>query len=122
MLTDNLCGGYVATEYLIKHGHRKIGFSGDTRQASSFYDRYYGFLKAMSDYSLHVNNPYTLIDKGLQKFLNKDIAPVVNELKSLPELPTAFFCCNDPEALALYKAFKIMGLKVPDDVSIIGYF
>ncbi|MEN6315464.1 MAG: LacI family DNA-binding transcriptional regulator [Clostridiaceae bacterium] len=121
VLTDNLCGGYVATEYLIKHGHRKIGFAGDIHQASSFYDRYYGFLKAMSDHSLHVNSPYTLIDKGLQKFLNKDIAPVVNELKSLPELPTAFFCCNDPEALALYKAFNIMGLRVPDDVSIIGF-
>lgn len=121
VLTDNLCGGYMATEYLIKRGHRKIGFSGDIRWASSFYDRYYGYLKAMSDYSLQVNSPYNLINKGMQKLVDKDIMLVVKELKSLPDLPTAFFCCNDPEAIALYKAFEIMGIKVPDDVSIIGF-
>lgn len=121
ILTDNLCGGYMATEYLIQHGHRKIGFSGDIHQASSFYDRYYGFLKAMGDYSLQVDSPYGLIGKGLQKYINKDISPVVNELKSLQEFPTAFFCCNDPEALALYKAFEIMGLRVPEDISVIGF-
>jgi len=31
------------------------------------------------------------------------------------------FCCNDVEAIALYKAFSVMGISVPDDISIIGF-
>ncbi len=121
VLTDNLCGGYMATEYLIKHGHNNIGFSGHIHRTSSFYDRYYGFLRAMSDYSLPVDRPYSLISKDMQKLVEKDVMLVVNELKALSDMPTAFFCCNDHEAFALYKAFEIMGIRVPGDVSIIGF-
>jgi len=63
VLTDNLSGGYTATEYLIKSGHRSIGFFGDIFASPSFFDRYMGYLKAHVQYNLHVNSSFSIIDK-----------------------------------------------------------
>lgn len=121
ILTDNLSSGYIATEYLIQCGHRDIGYMGDIHWASSFYDRYLGYLRAMEVYGLTINPPHSLLNKNMQHLVDKDVQLVVQHLKTLPGLPTAFFCCNDPEAFALYKAFEVMGIKIPEDVSIIGF-
>jgi len=55
----------------------------------------------------------------LAVLLHEGVDKVVDELKK--KLPTAMFCCNDVEAIALYKAFSVMGISVPDDISIIGF-
>jgi len=121
VLTDNLSGGYTATEYLIKSGHRSIGFFGDIFASPSFFDRYMGYLKAHVQYNLHVNSSFSIIDKNMAVLLHEGVDKVVDELKKIPQLPTAMFCCNDVEAIALYKAFSVMGISVPDDISIIGF-
>ncbi len=113
VLTDNVNGGFAATEYLIRCGHRKIGFCGDIHRASSYYDRYLGFLKAMEVYNLPVENSLLMNDCRPEMLAQK--------FKSLPQLPTAIFCCNDSEAFTLYKLLSANGLKVPEDISVIGF-
>lgn len=44
---------------------------------------------------------------------------VIKKLKELPKLPTAFFCCNDIEAITIIKGLSSMDLKIPEDISII---
>jgi len=121
ILTDNLSGGYLATEYLIKSGHREIGFLGNIFAAPSFCDRYMGYLKAMSLYRIPVNHSYSVLDKSIAFIFDECPEQAVNEIKKIPKLPTAFFCCNDSEAIHLYKIFSMMGISVPEDVSIIGF-
>lgn len=121
ILTDNLSGGYLATEYLIKSGHREIGFSGNIFASPSFCDRYMGYLKALALYNIPVNNSYSITDKNLADLFNDNLQLVINQLKKIPKLPTALFCCNDIEAICVYKALSAMGISVPDDISLIGF-
>lgn len=121
ILTDNLSGGYIATEYLIKSGHRDIGFLGDIFASTSFCDRYMGYLKALARYKIPVNNSFSITDRYLSPMLDNGIDRIIHELARIPNFPTALFCCNDIEAICLYKAFSAMGISVPDDISIIGF-
>ena len=121
ILTDNISGAYLATEHLIKLGHKEIGFSGDISVASSFYDRYQGYLKALNQYSIPINTSYCITDKCLYEYKNSSMEKVVDEIKKLPKLPTAFFCCNDIEAITLINALKSLNISVPDDISVVGF-
>jgi LacI family transcriptional regulator len=121
VLTDNVSGAYLATEHLIKLGHKNIGFLGNISISSSFYDRYQGYIKALSQYSIPLNRSLSITDKCLSEFRINGIGRVVEEIKKLPELPSAFFCCNDIEAITVINALKLMKLSVPDDISMVGF-
>ncbi|AEV70597.1 LacI family DNA-binding transcriptional regulator [Acetivibrio clariflavus] len=121
VLTDNISGAYLATEYLIKLGHKDIGFSGDISAASSFYDRFQGYVKALDQYSIPYNKSFCITDKCLYEYKKDSIQRVIDEIKKIPKLPTAFFCCNDIEAITLINALKSINLSVPDDISVIGF-
>jgi LacI family transcriptional regulator len=120
ILTDNISGGYMATEYLIKNGYTKIGFLGDTQLSSSFWDRYQGYLKALNDHNIPFRKEY-LFPKSVEKLSNSGMDLVVQELRLKNELPDAFFCCNDSEAIILNKALSMLGISIPEDISVIGF-
>ncbi|NMB33147.1 MAG: substrate-binding domain-containing protein [Clostridium sp.] len=121
ILTDNLSGGYIATEYLIKSGHGKIGFSGDIFASPSFCDRYMGYLKALSLYGLPFNESSCITDVRISTLFNESLDKAVERLKKVSKLPTAYFCCNDIEAICLYKALSAMNICVPEDISLVGF-
>ncbi|PYG88230.1 LacI family transcriptional regulator [Ruminiclostridium sufflavum DSM 19573] len=121
ILTDNQCGGYLATEYLIKCGHTKIGFIGDTSLSVSFYDRYQGYLKALNQHNIEMVEGYSVTDRVLDNLTSEDAEYIISEIKSKEGLPTAYFCCNDAQAVVLLKALKSMNISIPDEISIIGY-
>ncbi len=123
VLTDNISGSYTATEHLIKQGHKKIGFVGDISASSSFYDRYQGFIKALNQYSIPYNSTLSITDKSPSEYISADysLGKVVEILKKLPELPSAFVCCNDNEAITVINALKLINISVPEDISIVGF-
>lgn len=123
VLTDNISSAFVATKYLIECGHKKIGFCGNIHKASSFYDRYIGYAKAMNYFNIpdDLYNKYCILDSNLIKLANSNISQATKQITSLPELPTAFFCCNDYEAVALYKILEEVNISIPRDISIIGF-
>ncbi|HEY5587040.1 MAG TPA: LacI family DNA-binding transcriptional regulator [Ruminiclostridium sp.] len=121
ILTDNQCGGYLATKYLIECGHNKIGFLGDILASVSFYDRYQGYLKALREYKIEMNIMYSVTDKMLEDLTSEDIADIMNEIKAKEGFPTAFVCCNDAEAIVINKALINMGISIPSEISLIGF-
>ncbi|MFZ5986597.1 MAG: LacI family DNA-binding transcriptional regulator [Bacillota bacterium] len=121
ILSDNVSGGYIATEYLIKSGHRDIGFFGNVFSSTSFYDRYLGYLKALGQYKIPVNPSFSIMDDSMADLLNNGLELVVKAMRKITKLPTAMFCCNDIEAIAILKALSAMGMNVPDDISIVGF-
>jgi LacI family transcriptional regulator len=121
ILTDNQCGGYVAAEHLIKSGHKEIGFLGDIYSSVSFYDRYQGYLKALRDYKMQLNERYSVIDKKLEDVAIDDISNIMSDIKNQGGLPTAYVCCNDAEAIVILKVMKNMGISIPGDISIVGF-
>ncbi|MBR4622551.1 MAG: LacI family DNA-binding transcriptional regulator [Ruminococcus sp.] len=110
--SDGYGGGYALTSYLIERGHKKIGFIGTVKATSSIFDRYMGYMKAMIDHDLKVNDEWTLDDRDKRDFINVP----------LPEkLPTAFVCNCDEAAFHTIKQLEENGIKVPEDISVVGY-
>ena len=110
-------GGYMATRYLLESGHREIGcITGplDQQQAQM---RYYGFKQAMEEAEVPVKGSWVIesnfeCDGGYAAF---------NKLLKAGRLPTAIFACNDMMAMGLINAANERGIKIPEDLSIIGY-
>ncbi len=110
--SDGYGGGYELTSYLIGKGHKKIGFIGTVKATSSIFDRYMGYMKAMIDNDLKVKDEWTLDDRNNREFIRI----------AFPEtLPTAFVCNCDETAFHAIKQLEEIGLKVPEDISVVGY-
>ncbi len=111
--TNNIRGGYLATKYLIDHGHRKIlHLSGDDRLSS--YERAKGYAMAMKE----ANISEMPIIYG---FYRENIAYEVTRTYIKNETPSAIFVANDIMALGVIRALEEEKLRVPEDISLIGF-
>ena len=110
---DSLYGAYCLTCHLIKEGHRDIGFIGDVRLTSSIMDRYLGFYKAMLSYDLPIRAECVVRDRDASGRLVPFALPAM--------LPTAFVCNCDRVAVQLIEQLRGMGLRVPQDLSVVGF-
>jgi LacI family repressor for deo operon, udp, cdd, tsx, nupC, and nupG len=123
---DNELAAQDATEYLINLGHRNIGYlNGYIRFMSEVPHfesqltkaRTMGFRKAMAAHNIAVNEDWVIkasisMEGGRQ---------AIRELLALPSIPTAIFCANDEMALGAIFEIKKAGLRVPEDISVVGF-
>jgi LacI family transcriptional regulator len=118
---DDVEGGRLATEYLINKGHRRIAFLGDSDLPEysihpvSF--RLKGFRQALKAANIEV--PESFI--RLAPYSQEQARQVAKELIDLPDPPTAIFAATDFQALGVIKAARQLGIKVPDELAIIGF-
>ncbi len=116
---DNEQVGYMATEHLIKSGCRRIAHIG-APYASPALGRLAGYRRALTQYGIEVPVEYVIIrphgdDAGDVTGYN-----AMKALLNLKPLPDAIFCHNDPTALGAMKAILEAGLKIPEDIAILG--
>ncbi|WP_270182702.1 LacI family DNA-binding transcriptional regulator [Alkalihalobacillus sp. CinArs1] len=118
ILSDDLSGGKLAINYLHSLGHTKIAhISGDpTIHAGK--ERIEGYKKAMSQLGLPVPDHY-LVNGGL--FSIKEGSEAMSKLLDLPDPPTAVFVAGDHMAIGAMELAKSRGVRIPEDVSIVGY-
>lgn len=127
VLTHNKQGGYMMTSYIIEKGYRHIGFFGDLDYSFSFQDRFMGFRQSLikngvveQDRIDEYIHQYSFV-KGIEKhILSNNIVEIINILKS-KELPEVLVCANDSNAFAVITALIQMGIKVPEDISVVGF-
>ncbi|WP_249963507.1 HTH-type transcriptional repressor PurR [Histophilus somni] len=118
LIQDNsFSGGYIATKYLIDNGHKDIAIISGELTKTTAITRYQGFEKAMQEANLTINPDWIM--EGF--FEPEDGYECMNKILVQDKLPTAVFCCNDVMALGAVSAIGEKGLKVPDDISVIGY-
>ena len=110
---DNTYGTYRLTNHLIKNGHRDIGFVGNFKATTSIMDRYLGFLRAMISNSLSIREECLISDRSDQ---GEDLP-----LRLPEKLPTAFVCNCDMVAHRLIAQLQQQGVRVPQDVSVVGF-
>lgn len=117
VLSDNENGIKALVQYVLKKGHRKIGFIQGN--ASSVADkRLTVFKEAMREAGIGIPQEY--IVRG--DFHNaKVVYERTAELMRLPEPPTCIFMPDDYSAIGGINALRDMGLNVPNDVSVVGY-
>lgn len=112
---DNFSGGEMATQYLIDKGHQKIATVTGPLWKHDAYQRYLGCQKALqkADLSLHCQ-----LEGNFSA--NSGMAQMKSIL-ALEERPTAIFFANDIMAMGALHVCAQQGIKVPDDIAIIGF-
>jgi LacI family transcriptional regulator len=113
----NLQGAYAATRHLIELGHRRIGFITGALELGCAVDRLAGYRAALTEFGIPVDP--ALIQEG-DFFQPKGFAGA-NALLDLPERPTAIFASNDEMAFGVMEAARVHGLRLPEDLSVIGF-
>jgi LacI family transcriptional regulator len=117
--TDNVLGGRMATEYLLRLGHRRIAYIGGSPHSSSVVQRQEGYHAALRDAGIEPDEHW----KAQVNYEGGDYTPIVAMMR-LPEenRPTALFAWSDDIARRTVSILRDeCGLRVPDDVSVIGF-
>lgn len=113
IIGDSTFGAAQLTRHLISQGHRDIGFVGSVKATSSIMERYLGFASAMMMSDLPIRPECIVRDRDEKNAM----LPL-----ALPEkLPTAFVCNCDIMARTLIDGLRRRGVRVPEDVSVVGY-
>ena len=114
-------GGRMATQHLIDLGHRKIGYVSDWLDNPfnfvSSRERCEGYRQALAQADIHFRPEYHC--QG--EYGRKEAREMALNLLSLPDRPTAVFAASDTLAIGVMEAARDVGLRVPDDLSVIGY-
>ena len=115
--STNFAGGLAATGHLLGLGHRRIAYLGGPPTAGCNQARLQGFRGAMEAAGARVPDGYV----RQRDFLYDDGLAGGAALLDLPEPPTAVFAGSDEVALGVIEAARGRGLRVPDDLSVVGF-
>ncbi len=113
VLSDNYNGMYRMTKYLMDAGHREIGFIGSRSSNNAVDDRYFGYRKAHALEDIRIRKEWFLEDR--------DADTGERRIRLPHKLPTAFVCASDYSALILAGELTARGLRIPEDISVVGY-
>ena len=114
---DNILGAFIATEHLIRHGHQRIGIIVGRNDIPVGQMRLDGYKQALQEYGIPFNEQlvhygdfsFDSGQKGAEYFLG------------MASPPTAIFSCNDMMAFGLIATLGRHGMRVPDDMAVIGF-
>ncbi len=116
VMSDGFGGGFAATQHLIGLGHKRIAFFHDEPTAIPFMDRMHGYVAALFEAGT---------TPGPNMIVYQDPADEqdtrLREVLALPDRPTAFVVANDVNAFRLMTVCRDMDLRIPHDVSVIGF-
>lgn len=121
VLIDDIAGGYRATQHLVDLGHRRIAFVGDPiHTAFNFTSsrlRFQGMAQALEAHDIELRPDYHQAgEHGLET-----ARILTHALLSLDEPPTAVFAASDTQAFGVLHAARERGVRVPEDLSVIGF-
>lgn len=119
VIINNEDGIYQATKYLIDSGHRKIGLLHSANYISNFYYRRKSFYITMSDSGLYVDPAHEVHLTSTMEGAYKDMKAYLSGDKV--ELPEAYVAENDIIAIGAMRALNEAGIRIPEDISIIGF-
>ena len=118
LLINNADSARMATEYLIRKGHREVGYLRGSFRIKPFRSRYAGYKIALEKAGIPLKEEYIV---SLSPTMDGSYNDMKQYLFGKPVLPTAFFADNDMIALGAMKALWECGYRIPEDVSLIGF-
>jgi LacI family transcriptional regulator len=119
VICDDYKGSFEAVEYLISQGHKKIAFLQGPDNLTTAVNRKKGYIDSMNKNNLELIIPKIPDNRGLEKEGYLEMKNILESYKN--NLPTAIFAFTDYLATGAMKAIKESGLKIPEDISIIGF-
>ncbi|MDQ7054951.1 MAG: substrate-binding domain-containing protein [candidate division KSB1 bacterium] len=128
---ENERGAYLATQHLIRFGHHKIGMISGNRHSEPAKQRYQGYARAMREAGLTVKPEWFISADMLEttpKIQQNDgfnihagRVAMKRLLQMGEERPTAIFAASDILAIGAMRAANEAGLRIPDDLAVIGF-
>jgi LacI family transcriptional regulator len=113
---ENFQSARALTEHLLGHGRRRLCFVGDPDGSPDVQDRYLGFMQALSTSDTSAAGP--IVKVGFRERSGADVAAQVLDHGTRPD---ALVCANDELALSTMKALQYSGIRIPDDIAIVGW-
>jgi len=121
VIVDDVAGGRMATQHLIDLGHRRIGYISDPLETvmnfTSSRHRHQGYCQALAAAGI----PFRPAYHSQGEHGRYEARHLASQMLALPERPTAIFAASDTQALGVIEAAQDNGLRVPEDLSVIGY-
>ncbi|WP_433518701.1 LacI family DNA-binding transcriptional regulator [Nonomuraea sp. CA-143628] len=115
--STNFTGGFAATQHLLSLGHRRIAYLGGPASAACNQARLHGYRAAMEAEGVPV--PPAYVQTG--RFHYHDGMVTGAAVLDLAQAPTAIFAANDEMALGVMEAARARGLRIPEDLSVVGF-
>lgn len=116
VIVDDFGGGYKATQHLVDIGCKRIAHLYGPLNLLIGKNRFNGYKKALEDHNMSLNPEYTVFCDSYEKALEE-----TKKLLQLSKPPDGIFAVNDLTAVGAMKVIKDEGLKVPDDISVVGF-
>lgn len=117
VVSDNKQGAYQAADFLIKNGNKEIVFMVGSKEYTINKERIFGFKAALKDNNIDFEDK--IIYEDIRSF--KDSYDLCRKLINTNQLPEAFFVSGDEKSFGVLKALNEKNIKIPDDVSVIGF-
>jgi DNA-binding LacI/PurR family transcriptional regulator len=126
VMADNLKGGYEATRHLISLGHKCIGFIGISLVQGLRLKRFQGYVEALKEHDLSVEEDLIVGGRNgsdqMPGYSTEEMGyDGMMKLLELKQRPTAVFARNDYTAMGALNAIKRAGLRIPEDIAVVGY-
>ncbi|QFY63980.1 LacI family DNA-binding transcriptional regulator (plasmid) [Rhizobium grahamii] len=117
VVPGDVAGGHAATDALLRAGHRRIAHLKGEEWIEAAQDREKGYRQALTTWDVPIDEELILtggwtVDGG---------RALTTRLLDSADPPTAIFCFNDRMAVGAYDAIKSRGLRVPEDISVVGF-
>jgi len=114
---DEIQGGKAATQLLLDHGHRRIGLISNVDDIPATHGRLEGYRRALSEAGIDPDEDLVLP----QRSDTEGGYRAGQQMLERADPPTAIFCFNDRMAMGLYQAAAERGLRIPEDLSVVGF-
>ncbi|MFG6199668.1 LacI family DNA-binding transcriptional regulator [Nonomuraea sp. JJY05] len=117
VVPDEVQGGYDATRELLEHGHRRVGLALNSDDVPATHGRLHGYRQALEESGIAYDP--ALVVREESESTGGYLA--CRRLLERTPRPTAIFCYNDRMAMGAYRAAAELGLRIPADVSVVGF-
>lgn len=118
VLLDAAGAGYSATRHLIEHGHTEIAIMTGSRDIATLLQCFSGYRRALEEQGFELD-PERIFE--VDKFSFEMGYSTAKKMVSRASLPTAIFIAGDLLAVGAMRAFREAGLRIPEDIAVIGY-
>lgn len=117
VVSNDFYGSYIATRHLIQKGYRHIAYIAKLRHSTAI-NRFQGYACALQENGLVLNTDLVRMESGVA---DEDVYRVCREILTCGQKVDAVFCFNDYVALQAYRCVRDLGMRISDDIGIIGY-
>ena len=122
IIVDNVKGTEKAMDYLIKKGHRNIGFIGAGEERFANQERLKGYKNSLKKHNIEIKEKnITNVKNSYDRKSGYNLMNQIVDNFSRKKLPTAVVCYNDLLALGVIQALRFKDFKIPDDMAVIGF-